>query len=42
MERLARLEWLASVANELSIEARVQYAYTPGGHILPLLGVASG
>jgi hypothetical protein len=33
MERLARLEWLASVASELSIEARVQYAYTPGGHI---------
>jgi hypothetical protein len=33
MERLARLEWLASVANELSIEARVQYSYTPGGHI---------
>ena len=33
MERLARLDWLAPVANELSMEARVQYSYTPGGHI---------
>jgi hypothetical protein len=32
MERLARLEWLASVANELSIETGTRQVNTPGGH----------